>query len=170
MTTYRSPISLAAIASLAGSVWSGGSGNEDSTAQKAQFLVHLEPRIIKAAVGREKHSPLFGHLASSQTVASPNLLSNVLVARSPPGFLTFTHSGSRMLSRLALQASERGEVYFFLCSGIMFKNRKNTELCQIMNVVFCRFREWKTNCLCCYRPELKGVRRAEARKNGKFIL
>ena len=131
MTTDRSPISLAAIATLAGSVWSKGSGSEESTAQKAQLLEHLEPSIIKAAVGIEKHSPLFGHLASSQTVASPNLLNNVLVARRPPGFLTFTHSGSRMLSRLSLRAHERGEAYFFLSVGIVFKNRKNTELCQI---------------------------------------
>jgi hypothetical protein len=130
MTTYRSPIFLAAIATLAGSVWSKGSGSEESTAQKAQFLEHLEPSIIKAAVGIEKHSPLFGHLASSQTVESPKLLNNVFVSRSPPEFLTFTHSGNRMLTPL-LRAPERCEEYFFSSIVIVFKNRKNAGFCQI---------------------------------------
>jgi hypothetical protein len=137
MTTYRSPISLAAIATLVGSVWSKGSGSEDSTAQKAQFLVHFEPSIIKAAVGIEKHSLLFGHLASSQTVASPKRLSNILVSRSPPEFFTFTHAGNRKLFP-RIPAPERCKAYLFLSIGIVFKNRKNTELCQIRHILFCR--------------------------------
>jgi hypothetical protein len=125
MTTYRSPISLAAIATLAGSVRSKGSGSEESTAQKAQFLVHLEPRIIKAAVGIEKHSPLFGHFASSHTVVIPKRLNSFLVLRSPREFLTFTHSGKRMKTLLSLRAPERCEAYFFSSIVIVFKNRKN---------------------------------------------
>jgi hypothetical protein len=162
MTTYRSPISLAAIATLSGSVWSGGSGNEESTAQKAQFLEHFEPSIKKAAVGIEKHSLLFGHLASSQTVESPKLLNIVLVSRSPAEFLTLTHSGNRKLP-LLLPVPERCNAYFFLSIGIVFKNRKNTELCQISDILFYRTPAMKDGCLRCYRPALKGVRWEQAR-------
>ena len=58
-TTYFNPISLAARATLSGSISSRGLGAEDSTEQNPQFLVHAEPRIMKAAVGFEKHSPMF---------------------------------------------------------------------------------------------------------------
>jgi hypothetical protein len=47
---------------------STGPGAEEFTEQKPQFLVQLEPRIMKVAVGFEKHCARFGHLASSQTV------------------------------------------------------------------------------------------------------
>jgi len=39
-----------------------------STAQKPHPLVQTSPRIIKVAVGFEKHSPIFGHRADSHTV------------------------------------------------------------------------------------------------------
>ena len=37
------------------------------TAQKPQDRVQVLPRIIKVAVPAPQHSPIFGHIASSQT-------------------------------------------------------------------------------------------------------
>ncbi len=40
------------------------------TLQKPQRRVQVSPRIMKVAVPRSQHSPMFGQLASSQTVCS----------------------------------------------------------------------------------------------------
>jgi hypothetical protein len=39
-----------------------------STEQNLHVRVQTSPNIRKVAVGLEKHSPIFGHLADSQTV------------------------------------------------------------------------------------------------------
>ena len=41
-----------------------------STAQKRQARVHTAPITMMVAVPAFQHSPMFGHLASSHTVAS----------------------------------------------------------------------------------------------------
>jgi len=43
-------------------------GRPVGTAQKAQLRVHVFPRIMKVAVRRSQHSPIFGQRALSQTV------------------------------------------------------------------------------------------------------
>src|SRR5438445_6685273 len=54
-----------------GSSGSRGAGRAVSTAQNPQRRVQRVPAIMKVAVGREKHSPMFGQRASSQTVRTP---------------------------------------------------------------------------------------------------
>ncbi len=56
------------LARLAGSLTSSGSGRPWPTSQNGQRRVHLSPMIMKVAVPLPKHSPMFGQLASSQTV------------------------------------------------------------------------------------------------------
>jgi len=57
-------------------VFSGSSGSSQprglpvSTAQKRQARVHTSPISMMVAVPAFQHSPMLGHLASSQTVAS----------------------------------------------------------------------------------------------------
>ena len=80
ITTYLSPISRAAIATLCGSLPSGGRGMDESTEQKPQSLVHDEPSIIKVAVGFEKQMPIFGQRASSHTEDKPYRLRVLLVS------------------------------------------------------------------------------------------
>src|SRR5690606_6861623 len=70
-TTYLSRISCTVRALLMGS--SGSSqprGLPVSTEQKRQARVHTAPISISVAVPAFQHSPMFGHFASSQTVAS----------------------------------------------------------------------------------------------------
>jgi len=43
-------------------------GRPEVTAQKRQARVQTAPRIMKVAVPRSQHSPMFGQFASSQTV------------------------------------------------------------------------------------------------------
>src|SRR5881227_578698 len=56
--------------------FSGSSGSSQpcglpvSTEQKRQARVHTDPISIRVAVPAFQHSPMLGHLASSQTVAS----------------------------------------------------------------------------------------------------
>jgi len=70
MTTYLNPISLETRAIRAGSSGSGGSKSPCGTEQNRQLRVHLDPIIRKVAVWCEKHSQMFGHLASWHTVCS----------------------------------------------------------------------------------------------------
>ena len=67
-TTYFSSIPAAASATRPGSPGSSGSGTPECTAQKRQLRVQRSPMIRKVAVRCEKHSHMFGHLASWQTV------------------------------------------------------------------------------------------------------
>jgi hypothetical protein len=73
-------MSLAAMATFSGSEGSGASGSDDFTEQKPQFRVHFDPSIMKAAVGFEKHAPILGHRASSQTVERPKLRNSRFVS------------------------------------------------------------------------------------------
>src|SRR4051812_596883 len=53
-----------------GSCGSGASGRPCATSQNGQRRVQMSPRIMKVAVPLPKHSAMFGHEASSQTVCS----------------------------------------------------------------------------------------------------
>ena len=53
-----------------GSSASSGSGRPWPTSQNGQRRVHLSPMIMNVAVPLPKHSPMFGHDASSHTVCS----------------------------------------------------------------------------------------------------
>ena len=55
-------------ATRAGSSGSFHVGLPVLTLQKPQRRVHVSPRIMKVAVPRCQHSPMFGHAASWQTV------------------------------------------------------------------------------------------------------
>lgn len=67
------------------------------TWQKPQRRVHVSPRIMKVAVPRSQHSPMFGQAASWQTVLRPSAAIWFFSSRyfSPPGALTLNHSGLR---------------------------------------------------------------------------
>ena len=56
------------LAKLCGSFTSNGSGRPCPTSQNGQRRVHLSPMIMNVAVPLPKHSPIFGHEASSHTV------------------------------------------------------------------------------------------------------
>ncbi len=66
------------------------------TAQKPQFLVQCEPRIMKVAVGLLKHLPMLGHLASSQTVATRWRRRRLRVSCRPAVWVVLIQSGSLM--------------------------------------------------------------------------
>src|ERR687886_1180353 len=68
ITTYLSPHSLIAWATLSGSPASSETGLPLSTAQNLHPLLHMFPMIIIVAVPLPQHSDILGHLASSQTV------------------------------------------------------------------------------------------------------
>jgi len=70
MTTYFSFSAAIVFARLTGSSRSSGSGRPWPTSQNGQRRVHLSPMIMKVAVPLPKHSPMFGHEASSHTVCS----------------------------------------------------------------------------------------------------
>ena len=61
-------MSAIVLARFSGSSISGGFGRPCATSQKLQRLVHTSPKIINVAVPWLKHSWIFGHEASSQTV------------------------------------------------------------------------------------------------------
>ena len=72
-TMYPTPHSAMALAVFSGSISSGGAGVAAVlTAQKRHPRVHVSPRIMIVAVPVSpfQHSPRFGHMASSHTVAS----------------------------------------------------------------------------------------------------
>ena len=70
MTTYFSCSAAMVLARLSGSSASSGSGRPWPTSQNGQRRVHLSPMIMNVAVPLPKHSPMFGHEASSHTVCS----------------------------------------------------------------------------------------------------
>src|SRR5450432_2330167 len=80
-----------------GSSASRGSGRPWATSQKGQRRVHRSPMIMKVAVPWPKHSPMFGHEASSQTVCScaSRRIFLISVKRAPPPARTRIHSGLR---------------------------------------------------------------------------
>ncbi|MFO0751739.1 MAG: hypothetical protein U0411_00255 [Thermodesulfovibrionales bacterium] len=94
-TTYRRPSSAAASATRSGSWGSTAAGAPEETEQKEHSRVQRSPRIMKAAVGFAKQTPWLGHRASSQTVASPWLLSRFLVEWRPVAFVLI-HPGKRI--------------------------------------------------------------------------
>ncbi len=83
---------------------SGGGVRLVFTAQKLHPRVHVSPIIIIVAVavpfGPPQHSPILGHLASSQTVASPNSLTVFLSVwnPSPPAGCALSQGGLRWIT------------------------------------------------------------------------
>ncbi|KAH3683602.1 hypothetical protein WICPIJ_005449 [Wickerhamomyces pijperi] len=92
---------------MASAVFSGSFGSGLAgflfvlTEQNLQPLVHVSPRSMMVAVASDflppQHSPIFGHLASSQTVASFNSLTSFfnLWKDCPFGIGTFNQDGRR---------------------------------------------------------------------------
>ena len=80
-----------------GSAWSTVPGQPVFTLQYEQARVQVSPRIMKVAVPRSQHSPMFGHAASSQTVfrLAPLILLRISRKFSLPGALTLNQSGRR---------------------------------------------------------------------------
>ena len=64
---FRSRI-FTVLANLFGSSRSRPVGRPVVTAQYVHALVQMSPNIMKVAVSFSQHSPILGHLASSQTV------------------------------------------------------------------------------------------------------
>ena len=81
-----------------GSPQSMGGGLPCLTSQKRQERVQTSPRIRKVAVPLPQHSPMFGHIASSQTVC--RLLSRIRflmdLTESLRKALTLIHAGLRL--------------------------------------------------------------------------
>ena len=88
----------------AGDVKSGGSGRPWATSQKEQRRVHTSPRIMNVAVPLEKHSWMFGQVASSHTVTNcrPRSFAFSSATAFPAGKRTRIHGGLR---RRGLSAS-----------------------------------------------------------------
>ena len=72
ITAWRSPIRLTDCATRSGSSGSSNVGLPVLTLQKPQRRVQVSPRIMKVAVPRSQHSPMFGQAASWQTVCRPS--------------------------------------------------------------------------------------------------
>ena len=70
ITTCFNASSATVCARCPGSSASGGSGRPCATSQNGQRRVQRSPRIMNVAVPLPKHSPIFGHEASSHTVCS----------------------------------------------------------------------------------------------------
>eukprot|EP00968_Pinguiococcus_pyrenoidosus_P004480 scaffold300_cov258-Pinguiococcus_pyrenoidosus.AAC.59 len=71
-TTYLMPHRATACAVLNGSLSSAAGGVGDVfTAQNRHPLVHVSPSNMIVPVPPFQHSPIFGHWASSHTVARP---------------------------------------------------------------------------------------------------
>src|SRR5471030_526119 len=79
ITTYASFSAAMVFARLTGSSTSSGSGRPWPTSQNGQRRVQMSPMIMKVAVPLEKHSPMFGQDASSQTLCSLCLRSKALM-------------------------------------------------------------------------------------------
>ena len=73
ITACRSPIRLTDCATRSGSSGSWKVGLPVLTLQNPQRRVQVSPRIMKVAVPRSQHSPMFGQAASWQTVWRPSL-------------------------------------------------------------------------------------------------
>ncbi len=70
ITACRSFMDRTARATRSGSSQSSGSGRPVWMSQNPQERVQVSPIIRKVAVPWPQHSPMLGHLASSQTVCS----------------------------------------------------------------------------------------------------
>jgi len=68
ITTYPRRSAAIVFARFAGSSASSGSGRPCPTSQNGQRRVQMSPMIMNVAVPLPKHSPMFGHEASSHTV------------------------------------------------------------------------------------------------------
>ena len=100
-TTNLRPIAAADSATRRGSSGSGGArGRAVTMLQKRQPRVQREPAIMKVAVPRDQHLPMFGQAASSHTVTRSFERISALVATKPPdsGFLAATQRGRRRRS------------------------------------------------------------------------
>src|SRR3954470_20512281 len=107
MTAWRRPMRATWRATRAGSSGSFQVGLPVLTWQKPQRRVHVSPRIMKVAVPRSQHSPMFGQAASWHTVCR---LSSAILALSsryigPPGMGTLNHFGLR--SRMSSTSGPR---------------------------------------------------------------
>ena len=71
ITACRRPIRFTDWATRSGSSGSLWVGFPVLTLQKPQRRVQVSPRIMKVAVPRSQHSPMFGQAASWQTVCRP---------------------------------------------------------------------------------------------------
>ena len=123
ITTYESFKAAIVLAKLAGSFASKGSGRPCPTSQNGHRLVHLSPMIIKVAVPLPKHSPIFGQLASSQTVTSwfsrkiflisvNRELLDAALTRIQSGFLRISARGTILIGIRAVLSAD-----FCFCSG-----------------------------------------------------
>ena len=108
-TTKRSPMARGGLRHPAGLVgvrqarWAARS----STLQNRQPRVQRLPAIMKVAVPRDQHLPMFGQAASSQTVTRSDERISALVRTKPDerGFLATTHRGSRRRSQSWVSSS-----------------------------------------------------------------
>src|SRR4051794_18007177 len=82
------------------------------TLQKAQARVQVSPRIITVACFLVQHSPMFGHAASSQTVARLSERISLRVSWYPSltGALTRIQSGLRCFGGTAAGAFMGGQI------------------------------------------------------------
>ena len=96
-TTKRSPSLRTADAMRAGSSSSTGSGRAVMTSQNPQRRVQRSPRIRNVASRASQHSPMFGHIASSQTVwrSRSRMIDLSSAWFGPAASLTFNHGGLR---------------------------------------------------------------------------
>src|SRR5690606_26428854 len=94
-TACLSPISFTERATSFGSCQLSVPGLPVLIAQKLHARVQVSPKIINVAVPLPQHSPIFGHLASSQTVCKDleRIIFFMLAKLSPPGAFTLSHSG-----------------------------------------------------------------------------
>src|SRR5215217_1581478 len=107
-TICSSPSSAAAVATCSGSSGSTARGMPVLTLQKAQARVQVSPRIITVACFLVQHSPMFGHAASSHTVArlSSRISLRVWWYPSLTGALTRIQSGLRCFPPTKLGTGE----------------------------------------------------------------
>ena len=104
-------------AKLWGSFVSRGSGRPWPTSQKGHRRVHLSPMIMNVAVPLPKHSPIFGQLASSQTVtnsfsrrifliSAKRELFDAALTRIQSGFFNTSSSGTILIGMRAVFSAD----------------------------------------------------------------
>ena len=119
------PHSATAVATFEGSRGSNGGGAlEVFTAQKRHPRVQVSPMSMMVAVAAwafllpsllasdpPQHSPMLGHLASSQTVESlrSRRRERIRVKLSPPGISRLSHPGLRAEAPFSFQLGARTE-------------------------------------------------------------
>ena len=138
------------------------------TAQNLQPLVQESPISMMVAVAvcpslPPQHSPMFGHLASSQTVLKPSFLKSLLiwVNFSPPGSSRFSHSGFLVFSWSPIQLFKECNMNY--CRGSWFKTLPSNLLAYLVNDSDTNSTETKT-------LELQGDMRQCMRKPWKSKL